>query len=201
MKKPRAFILFILTVVGALSIAGCSSNKETEPLEAASEGSLAQLVEMTRQDEVFVMEGLPWLITKQEVKDSLEQKEIQLEEEDRLVVYGDLSLDDAVEHTVIYYFQEDQLVSGENWFVTTDESSFTEWGGQMHGLVKNFPEPITQNVDVLKQADTSARNKEHIIWEGEDRSNLRLNLSTTEADEFLLQFQVISPLLERLGLR
>lgn len=192
MKKPEAFIFLILTAMGALWIAGCSANKEIEPPEAAFEENLKQFVEKNRQDGAFVMDGLPWLITKQEVKDSLEQKEIQLEEDDRIVVDGDLSPDDAVEHTVIYHFQEDRLVSGENWFVTSDELAFKKWSEQMLTRAMAFPEPVTQVAD---QAGSYA------IWEGKDRSSLRLHQSTTETDEFLLQLQVSSPLLERQGLQ
>lgn len=167
-----------------------------------SDGSLSQLLDKTSKDGSFLFENLPWLITKQEVIDQQVQGAIQSEETDRLVVEGDFDLDAKVKQTVIYNFQDDQLVSGEYWFVTSDEQYFVEMGKELKALLTNgLSEPRTNNLAVLDQAARSSEQGEHMIWEGLDLSGLRINLLMTDQGDYLLQIHATSPQPEREGLQ
>lgn len=153
------------------------------------------------KDGAFIFEGLPWLVAKQEIIGQLKEDAIQSEETDRILVEVGLSLDTKVKQTVIYNFQDDQLVSGEYLFITSDDQYFAEMGKELKALfAEGFSGPLTMNLAVLDQADASSRQEEHIIWEGSDRSSLRLNLLTTEQGDYLLQIHGTSPQPEREGL-
>lgn len=167
-----------------------------------NDGSLSQLLEKTSKDGSFLFENLPWLISKQEVIDQQVQGAIQSEETNRIIVEGALDLDAEVEQTVIYNFQDDQLVSGEYWFVTSDEQYFVEMGKELKALLTNgLSEPRTNNLAVLDQAARSSEQGEHMIWEGLDRSGLRINLLMTDQGDYLLQIHATSPQPEREGLQ
>lgn len=203
MNKAKTLVLYTILLLSVLLIASaCNSNKQPVQGSASFEGNLSQLLEKTSKDGSFIFENLPWLVSKQEVIDKQKQGAIQSEDTDRLVVEGALDLDAKVKQTVIYNFQDDQFVSGEYWFVTSDEQYFVEMGKELKSiLTKGLSEPKTNNLGVLDQADRSSQQGEHIIWEGLDRSGLRLNLSLTDQGDYLLQIHSTSPQPEREGLQ
>lgn len=203
MIKSKALVFFMISLLSVLLISsGCSSNKQPAQESSSFEGDLGQLLEKTSKDGAFIFEGLPWLVAKQEIIGQQKEDAIQSEETDRILVEGGLSLGTKVKQTVIYNFQDDQLVSGEYLFITSDDQYFAEMGKELKALfTEGFSEPLTMNLAVLDQADASSRQEEHIIWEGSDRSRLRLNLLTTEQGDFLLQIHVTSPQPEREGLQ
>lgn len=195
-SKTLAFLMTSLVSV-LLVVSGCSQTERPPSGSASLEGDMKQLIEKTNKDGTFLFEGLPWLISKQEVIDQQQQAAIQSVETDRLLVEGALSLDAKVKQMLVYHFTDDQFVSGEYLFITSDDQYFIEMGRELKALTKEYPEPMTNNLAVLDQADASSRQVEHIIWEGSDRSSLQINLLTTEQGDYLLQIHVMSPQPER----
>ncbi|OPA73610.1 hypothetical protein BVG16_27780 [Paenibacillus selenitireducens] len=155
-------IISVLCVV--LIISGCGSNKQPVQGGSSSEG-LDQLLAKTNQDGAFVFERLPWLISKQEVIEKQKLDNIQSKDADRLIGAGSIPLDASVKQTVIYNFQDDQLVSGEYWFTTSDKNHFVELGKELKGLFsKSLSEPQTGNIALLDQADVSAQQGGIVAW-------------------------------------
>jgi len=166
-----------------------------------SEG-VNQLLVSIHQNETFVFGELPWLISKEEVIQQIERMEIEIDDIDRLVVEGKLSLDPAIKQHVIYKFENEQLVSGEYWFRTTEKDQFDELGSAIKDvLIEVFPEPSSTNLDALDTATVSAEQHESIMWQGSDRSNMQVNLLSNDASEYILQIQLSSPVAERKSLQ
>lgn len=203
MNKTRMLFLCLITVLSVvITASGCSFHKKSAQSEiyTYSDETLGQLLAATYQEGTFIFEGLPWLISKQEVIDK--QKLIQSDDDDWLIVEGTFPLNASIKQTVIYNFQDDQLVSGEYRFATSDNNRFAELGKELGALLSKWlPKPRTENIEILDQADISAQQGNNLLWQGVDRSSMKVSLSVTGQEDYLLLMHVASPLPEREGLK
>jgi len=201
MHNSRKIWFCILSVICFLFIVSCS-NSSKEPIEEDSflyEG-IRQLLEPMHQNNTFVIEGIPWLISKAEVIQQKQLIDIQIDEMDRIVVEG--KLEPSMKQHVIYNFENDQLVSGEYWFSTIEIDRFDELGLTIKKILQeSFPAPRTTNLDFLDAATASAGKKENIMWQGSDQSYMRVNVLTSDASEFMLQIHIASPIGEKNSLQ
>ncbi|GIQ63966.1 hypothetical protein PACILC2_25340 [Paenibacillus cisolokensis] len=198
MRKTLGTWLFSVIFVAFIS-SGCSSNDKPSEEQPAL-GKLDQLLTNIQQDGNYVFDGLPWLTAKEDVME--ERKLSQASSNgDSITVEGKFPLDDSVKQLVVYRFQDDQLVSGEYLFSMTDKNHFAALCNELKELVsKSLEKPISNDLNVLDDAETSAEQGKVVMWEGKDRSNLRISLLTTTNNgksEYLLQIQTTSPLPER----
>lgn len=203
MKRGKGKLALKIAVIGfaALALGGCSWSGQASHVNASQENAFDPMVASIQQDGQFVVGGLSWLISKQEVLGKLQPDRVQSDSGDKLVAEGRLPLDASVKQTVIYHFQDDQLVSGEYLFTTTDQSRFAQLSQELKGLLsRSLPEPQVNSTAVLDQADESAQQGNSVGWQGPDRSQLRVNVLMTEEQQYLLQIQIASPLPERQSL-
>lgn len=203
MKRGKGKLALKIAVIGfaALALGGCSWSGQASHVNASQENAFDPMVASIQQDGQFVVGGLPWLISKQEVLGKLQPDRVQSDSGDKLVAEGRLPLDASVKQTVIYHFQDDQLVSGEYLFTTTDQSRFAQLSQELKGLLsRSLPEPQVNSTAVLDQAGESAQQGSSVGWQGPDRSQLRVNVLMTEEQQYLLQIQIASPLPERQSL-
>lgn len=203
-SSKKAWFCILLVVCALFVASGCKSLSNQPPVKedlSLSEG-ISQLLESVLDSDTFVFEEMPWLMSKEEVIQQKQVVDIQINEINRLVVGGKLPLEPAMKQHIIYNFENDQLVSGEYWFITTEQALFDELGLAVKGVVQeSFPEPRSTNLDTLDTATASAEKHEMIMWQGTDRSYMRVSMLTNEASEFTLQIQVSSPLGERNSLQ
>jgi len=204
MHNYRKIWLCILSVICSLFIASACSNSSKEPIDEdfSLDEEIRQILEPMHHNNTFVMEGIPWLSSKAELIQHKQLIDIQIDEMDRIVVEVKVEPSMNLKQHVIYNFEDDQLVSGEVLFSTAEKDRFDELGLTIKQILqKSFPEPRSANLNALDAASASAENNENIMWQGSDRSYMRLNMLTSDASEFILQIHIASPIAERNSLQ
>lgn len=202
-RKPGIVALSLLCMV--LVVSGCFSAGASP--DKPSAGSAAdQVLSRVHQDGSFVFEELPWLTTREGV---VKQKKLDdaAPDKDNIQAKGSLLVDTSIEQLVTYTFQDDKLVSGEYVFLMLDKGLFTELAGELkEALAKStLGTPMSNNLNVLDQADESATAGKSVAWEGKNGSHLKINLLMTKLQDgkpgYMLQIQSGSPLPERKSLK
>ncbi|GAB2698781.1 hypothetical protein ACFQWB_00185 [Paenibacillus thermoaerophilus] len=198
-SSPLFFILFLFCM--ALLVSGCFSDKTSRENPSAA-GTFDQLLPNIHQNGTFVFEGLPWLISGQEVMNRQQLVHAPSEQADVLIVEGNSPTEGPVKQITVYKFEDDRLVSGEYGFLTSDQDRFVELVEELQGLLsESLGTPFANDLSVLDPTGDFARQAKHVAWQGTDRSQLRVNVSTTEQQEYFLHMQIASPLPERQGLQ
>ena len=185
-------------------IGGCAlTNKSSE--SQSSDDQLNQLVSNIYKDGNYVFEDQPWLTSKENVIKAKALNEAENMGNDRLMADGVYPIDNSVKQVVIYNFENDQLVSGEYLFSTPDKEHFASLARELKVLFSSsLNEPMSNGLSLLDEVDAAAEQEIHVIWEGKDQSNLRLNVLTETHDgetEYLLQIQSNSPRPEKKTLK
>lgn len=98
------------------------------------------------------------------------------------------------------------LVSGEYSFSIEDKSLLSQLSKEMLAtLSKEFPEPLGNNLNDLDLGQDQSLQEKNVLWEGMDRSTLKINIFTPGSQgnnpDFILQIKSSSPLPERKSLQ
>ncbi|MFD0959727.1 hypothetical protein [Paenibacillus chungangensis] len=195
-KNRSLFSVSLLALLVAILIAGCaSSNKPSK--EQTSTNQLDQVVVNIHSDGNYVFEDQAWMTSKEDVMKAKGFNQADVNGKDRLIAKGEFPLDESFNQLVIYNFEDDQLVSGEYLFSVADKERFTALSKELKILLSSSLEaPISNDLSLLDEAASAAQEGKHVMWEGKDKSNLRLNVLTTTnvgKMEYLLQIQSNSP--------
>lgn len=192
-SKKKLLCIFSFVFI-LLIVSGCNSNQQPNQENPPTDVGLNQLLENVNQNNTFVFEGIPWLISKEEVIQQKQLNDIQIKEDDRIVVEGKLLLDTSIKQHVIYTFEQDQLVSGEYLFQTNEKDQLDELGKKVKEiLAESFPVPLTNNLDILDPSASSAENNEQIMWKGTDESYVRVSVLANDTSDYTLIIQISSP--------
>ncbi|RXZ80530.1 hypothetical protein EBB07_18445 [Paenibacillaceae bacterium] len=204
MRRTKSlFSVCLLATLVVMLIGGCASNnKPSEPQSSADQ--LNQLVTNIHQDGNYIFEGQEWMASKEDVVKAKALNEAEAAENNRLITEGDFPLDESFKQLVVYNFEDDQLVSGEYLFSTADKEKFSSLSKELKALLSSSLEaPISNDLSLLDEAEAAAEQGQHVMWEGKNQSNLRLNVLTATNEgktEYLIQIQSNSPRPEKKSL-
>lgn len=201
MRKTSSLLgICLLACLMTVFIGGCVSNQNSTEGDSSSY-PLNKLTSDLYENGNYIFEGQKWLTAKPEIAKTNNQDEVQKgDQQDRIITKGEFALTENVEQFIIYNFEDDKLVSGEYVFSTADKETFLSVAKELQASLSSLQAPISNDLSVLDTADSAAAQGQHIMWEGEDQSNLRLNVLTSmdEGEKlYLLQVQSSSPLPQR----
>ncbi|MDK2902102.1 MAG: hypothetical protein PWQ93_21 [Clostridiales bacterium] len=194
------FALWIVLIIG-----GCTSNGAS----TATVKDFDQLLTSLHQEEKYIFEDLPWLISKEEVMERKQLNENNSVREDLLKIDGGFPFNDSsLEQTVLFVFEDDKFVSGEYLFSTADQDEFIKFCEELKThLEKSLPKPFGNDLSVFdnaKNVDTDGQG-ESVSWKGEDGSYLMVDLLAAAQEDdktqYIVQIQSTSPLPEKEGLQ
>ncbi|WP_159881442.1 M56 family metallopeptidase [Paenibacillus puerhi] len=207
-KGKLAMTTVLLFVIGSGILVACTAYTGSDKTTSASSDNQTrfnELVKSIQSRDGFGFEGLPWLITRQEL---IATRKISSYEtgEDRLITAADILQDSpSLTQRVVYHFTDDQFVSGEYWLITSDKDRFAAWNQELKAsLSQSLPQPTSNDLRVLEQADEAGTQGKVVAWQGTDGSRLSIHLGEAapqgEEVSYVLQIKSSSPLPPRRSL-
>ncbi|MFD2117341.1 hypothetical protein ACFSTH_10215 [Paenibacillus yanchengensis] len=200
--KNASILLYglVFLLISTFIVSGCTKVKENN--ELIIQNDLKQQLITMAEIEVYSFENFPWSVNKQAVIDQLKNETIQSNETNRIIVASDLLSNSNMQQQVIYNFEEEQLISGEYWFITTDDNQFNSLLETMNLLLsEHFPSPKSDNLEKLEHAIRSGASDVNIMWQGSDNSYFYVKIGTTEQNKKVLQIHITSPRSEQNSLK
>lgn len=117
---------------------------------------------------------------KEEIPDAVYDDKL-----DRLEVHEEL---EGEERVILYYFHENQFVSGEYIIVLKDKSDYESYVSD----IKDQAESYFAEYPPMSNTLSDLSHNQSVSWEGNDKSNFRLTPYEGE-DRYTINFKVSAP--------
>lgn len=204
----RAAVAVFAAVILCIGMIWFVQEQGNQPPQGTNAGKkeFGQALSELHQEGSYVFDGLPWLVSREEVLAQKQMDRSWSEDGDMLTRKGDLPLDPSIRQYVIYIFEDNRLVSGEYSFSIEDKSLFSKLSKEMLAILsKEFPKPSGNSLNVLDLEQDLSLQEKNVLWEGKDRSTLKITIippgSQSNYQDYILQIKSSSPLPERKSLQ
>lgn len=188
----RKTVYFSCLIITVLFIAGCQSKSE----DIGRSPTLLDNV-ISRDGKVYEFEHIPWFMKREDV-----MKEFNLKEEDiTLLQDGDtMKISHTIpfkkpktEATVIYNFDDNQLVSGTYVINAGSEDELVRVGTELKKTLEDFfPKPAGNTLEELSEEVLRSGKSSGVRWEGEDHSSFDISIPEPKS-EYIMTLSVHGP--------